>query len=287
MKRLLAVLAGTTLGITGCVSGDGNPEKDTITIAAVDGWDDTVSSSLLWKAVLEDQGYDVNIEYADVSVDFLGVSDGDYDLYLGAWLPNTHGEYFEEYGDNMENLGAWNNEAVNAIAVNEDAPIDSLDELAAHADEFDNRIIGIEPGAGLTQLVENDVIPEYGLEDFDFVTSSTPAMLAEVESKINSGENIAVTLWQPHWSYASYPLKNLEDPELALGEPEEITALAKPGFTEEFPEVAEWIKEFDMDMDVFASLQDALFSDNDPDKYEERLDAWMADNQEWVDQLTA
>lgn len=286
MKRLIAVLAVTTLGITGCVSGDGNSEKDAITIAAVDGWDDTVSSSLLWKAVLEDQGYDVNIEYADVSVDFLGVSDGDYDLYLGAWLPNTHGEYFEEYGDNMENLGAWNNEAVNAIAVNEDAPIDSLDELAAHADEFDNRIIGIEPGAGLTQLVENDVIPEYGLEDFDFVTSSTPAMLAEVESKINSGENIAVTLWQPHWSYASYPLKNLEDPELALGEPEEITALAKPGFTEEFPEVAEWIKEFDMDMDVFASLQDVLFSDNDPDKYEERLDAWMTDNQEWVDQLT-
>ena len=79
--------------------------------------------------------------------------------------------------------------------MNADAPIDSLEELAANADLFDNRIVGIEPGAGLTEATEQTRSRSYGLEGMDFLTSSTPAMLTELKAATDAGENIAVTLW--------------------------------------------------------------------------------------------
>ncbi|MEK8228064.1 hypothetical protein NKG05_21205 [Oerskovia sp. M15] len=59
----------------------------------------------------------------------------------------THADYKEQYGDDLEDLGYWYDDAKLTIAVNEDAPIDSIDELAANADLFGNRIVGIESGA--------------------------------------------------------------------------------------------------------------------------------------------
>ena len=293
-KRTLAttsLFAIAALSLTACAggsgSGDDSGSKGTITIGGVEGWDDVVSSSMLWEAVLEEQGYDVEIEYQDIAVNFVGMAQGDVDLYVGAWLPNTHADYYAQYEDQLENYGAWNTEALNAIAVNEDAPIDSLAELAEHADEFDNQIVGIEAGAGLTQITENDVIPAYGLDGMDFVTSSTPAMLAELQSKIDAGENVAVTLWQPHWAYSALPLKNLEDPDGAFGEPEQITALGREGFAEEHAEVAEWLENFEMDMDTFNSLMDALAGAEDEDQRAEALQTWMEENREFLDGMTA
>ncbi len=58
--------------------------------------------------------------------------------------------------------------------MNEDAPIDSLAELADNAELFDNRLVGIEAGAGLTRITQDEAIPTYGLEDLEYVISSTP-----------------------------------------------------------------------------------------------------------------
>lgn len=290
MKRQIALLPIIGLSLAACSSGDAaeneeNGDKKEITIAAVEGWDDTVASSELWKAILNEKGYDAEVEYVNVTTAFAGVAEGDYDIYLGSWLPVTHADYYEEYGDDMENLGSWNDEAVNAIAVNADAHIDSIDELAEHSDEFGNRIVGIEPGAGITLMAENDVIPTYGLEDMEFVTSSSAAMLAELGTSIKNGENIAVTLWQPHWAYGKYDLKNLEDPEGAMGEPEEITALASKDLREEAPAFVGWIEDFEMDMDTFSDIQAAMFAEDATD-YEPGLKEWMDDNRDWVDSLT-
>lgn len=287
---IISLLAVAALGLTSCSgSGDGNSDdsKDEIVIGSVKGWDDAVAYSMLWEAVLEEQGYDVEINYLDIAINFTALSDGQIDLYLGAVLPNTHGEYYDEYKDQIENYGAWNKEAINTIAVNEDAPIDSLTELADNAEEFDNRIIGIEPGAGLTQVVEDEVIPTYDLGGMDFMTSSTAAMLTELRSKIDAGENVAVTLWQPHWVYNALPLKNLEDPEGAFGGPEEVTALGRDGFAADQPEVADWLEEFEMDMETFSSLIEVVAAAEDDAQREEAVQTWMEDNRDFVDGLTS
>ncbi|MGH3654799.1 glycine betaine ABC transporter substrate-binding protein [Glutamicibacter sp.] len=287
-----ALAAAAALGLTACSGsspeGDASAEasKD-VTIAVFNGWDEGIASSELWRAVLEDKGYNVELEYSDVAPLFSGLASGDYDLTTDVWLPVTHKDYLDKFGDDIEDLGAWNNESKLTVAVNEDAPIDSLDELAANADKFKNKIVGIEAGAGLTRTMEEAVIPEYGLEDMEFITSSTSAMLTELKTATDAGEDIVVTLWEPHWAYSSFPVKNLEDPKGALGGTESIHNYSRAGFADEFPEVSGWMSNFKMSLDELYTLEKVLFVDNDTDDYEPLVRQWMEENPEIVERMTA
>lgn len=292
-RHLLSTLAlgsAAALALTGCAGSTGDdaaPSKE-LTIGVFNGWPEGEAVSYLWKLILEDEGYDVDLEYADAGPVFQGVAGGDYDLALDGWLPMTHAAYFEQFGDDIVDLGSWNDDAKLTIAVNADAPVDSLSDLAAASDQFDNRLIGIEPGAGLTAATQDEVIPTYGLDGMDFVTSSTPAMLAELDSKLAAGENVAVTLWRPHWAYDAYDIKDLADPEGTLGDAESIHTFTRTGFETDHPEVNEWLSEFRMDSEVLFSLENVMYNTGeDVTDYTDIVRQWMTENQEWVDSLTA
>ncbi|WP_203580918.1 glycine betaine ABC transporter substrate-binding protein [Microbacterium hibisci] len=282
-------LAGTAaLLVNGALvqSGVGGDDKGHLRIAVFNGWDEGIAASELWKAVLEEEGYTVELAYADPAAAYTGIANGDYDLTLDTWLPLTHADYMQTYGDDLVDLGAWNDEAKLTIAVNEDAPIDSLDELAANADVFGNRLVGIEAGSGLVTVTQDAVIPGYGLEGMEFVTSSTPAMLTELQAATDAGRDVAVTLWRPHWAYNAFPLKDLEDPDGLLGDAEGIHTVASTAFADDFPEVAEWLEAFRMDNELLYSLEDAMFGQYDGDDYGPVVAEWIADNHEWADGLT-
>ncbi|SEB72316.1 glycine betaine/proline transport system substrate-binding protein [Paramicrobacterium humi] len=295
-KRILAAAALATaavLGVTGCSagasggSGSGGDDKGEVTIGVFNGWPEGEAASYLWKSILEDKGYTVNLEYADAGPVFAGLSKGDYDVALDGWLPLTHKDYFEQYEGKIVDLGTWNKDAKLTIAVNADAPIDSLDQLADHADEFGGKIIGIEPGAGLTKATQDAVIPDYGLEDMDFITSSTPAMLAELQKALKADDNIVVTLWRPHWAYDAFDIKDLEDPKGALGDAESIHTVTSTSFADDFPEVNEWLSNFTMDSDLLFSLENVMYNTDEEIKdYTPVVEDWIAENQDYVDSLT-
>jgi len=301
--RSAAALSVAALALTACgngggedTNGGGNGDAGAegggggeVTIGVFNGWEEGIAVSELWAYVLEEEGYDVSLEYADPAPVYSGLSTNDYNVTLDAWLPITHADYVDEYSDDIQDLGAWNEEASLHIAVNEDAPIDSLEELAEHADEFGNEIVGIDPGAGLVQTTESEVIPTYGLEDMDFTTSSTPAMLQELETATEAGDNIAVTLWRPHWAYDAFPVKDLEDPEGALGGAEAMHTFANAEWAQDEAnsEVVGWFENFEMDSDTLYSLENVMFNENeDVDDYRPIIEEWVADNQEYVDGLT-
>ncbi|WP_306231324.1 glycine betaine ABC transporter substrate-binding protein [Agrococcus beijingensis] len=297
--RVAAVAAVGALALAGCSASGTQTEapeggaaatsdQTELTIGVFNGWPEGEAVSYLWEAILEEQGYDVELEYADAGPVFAGVAGGDYDVTLDGWLPMTHADYLEEFEGDLVDLGSWNDDAVLTLAVNEDAPITSIDELAANADAFDNRIIGIEPGAGLTKATQEQVIPTYGLEGMEFTTSSTPAMLAELSGALESGENIVVTLWRPHWAYDEFAIRDLEDPEGTLGAAEGIHSIARTGFEEDFPQLTEWLQAFEMDSELLFSLENAMFnSDASQSDYPEIVATWITENQEYVDGLTA
>lgn len=287
---IVAAAAVAAIALAGCSTGataSSDQSKGDITLAVFNGWDEGVATSELWKSVLETKGYNVTLEYSDVAPLFAGLSTGDYDFTTDVWLPGTHAAYVEKFGSDIEDLGAWNEESKLTIAVNADAPIDSLADLAANADAFGNQIVGIEPGAGLTAAVENKVIPDYGLEKMDFTTSSTTAMLTELKAATDNGENVLVTLWEPHWAYGAFPIKNLKDPKGALGGTESLHSFGRAGFTADFPEVAGWLGNFKMDLDKLYSLENLLFVENDTSDYAPLVEKWIADNQDYVDGLTS
>ncbi|WP_291380741.1 glycine betaine ABC transporter substrate-binding protein [Demequina sp.] len=297
---LLATAAAASLVLAGCSSspeadpttsatggGDAPAAGGDITMAVFNGWDESLATSLLWQNILDSKGYNVTLEYADPAPVFQAVADGDYDLVTDVWSPTTHASYLEEYGDNITKVGAWFDNAALTVVVNADAPVDSLADLADNADAFGNRIVGIEPGAGLTAAMQDSVIPTYGLGDMDFITSSTPAMLAELDTAMANGENIAVTLWEPHWVYGAYDVKNLEDPESTLGVAEQLVTYSRTGFGDDFPEVNTWLANFKMDGALLADLENKLRAADSESAYEGIVNDWVAANQEWVDSLTA
>jgi glycine betaine/proline transport system substrate-binding protein len=298
-KHLLsavALSAAALIGLTACSSGDATPatldngDKKDLTVAVFNGWPEGEAASYLWKHVLEEKGYNVKFEYADAGPVFAGLSTGDYDVAFDGWLPTTHQSYMDQYGDDLVDLGAWNKDASLTIAVNADAPIDSLEELAANADVFGNRIVGIEPGAGLTEQTQDSVIPGYGLEKMEFLTSSTPAMLAELTAALDAKENIAVTLWRPHWAYDEFDLKDLKDPKNSLGAAESIHSIANSTFEADFPKLASWVKTFELDSERLYSLENVMFNGEgsaSSSDYDKIVAKWIEDNKEYVDGLTA
>ncbi|WP_265521831.1 glycine betaine ABC transporter substrate-binding protein [Oerskovia flava] len=298
--RRTAFVAATLalgLGLSACASDDTDAggdattteggESQELSIAIHSGWDEGIAVSHLFKVMLEDEGYTVTTETADPGIVYTGLAGGNFDVNFDMWLPATHADYLEQYGDDLEQLGVWYDDAKLTIAVNEDAPIDSLAELADNADVFGNRIVGIESGAGLTRITQDEAIPAYGLEDMDFVISSTPAMLAELKGATDAGDDVLVTLWRPHWAYDEFPIKDLEDPENAMGDAEEIHTVGRTGFGEDFPEVASWIAAFELTDEQLFSLENIMFNENEGSDNDGSVREWLEQNPTFVDDLKA
>jgi glycine betaine/proline transport system substrate-binding protein len=220
-------------------------------------WEEDIAVTNLWHVILEENGFEVTQTQTDVAPVFDGVATGELDLFLDAWLPSTHEDYWDEYSDQVEDLGPWLDEAPLTWVVPEYVEdINSIADLQGNADMFGGTIVGIEPGSGLARISEEEVIPAYGLEgEFEQVTSSTAGMLAELEAAIANEEPIVVTLWEPHPAYGRFELKNLEDPENALGDPDEIRSIARQGFSDDFPEVAQALENMEFDAGTLAELE--------------------------------
>ncbi|UFU06481.1 glycine betaine ABC transporter substrate-binding protein [Ruania halotolerans] len=248
-------------GTTGGSGEDTGDDLGTITLGYIPSWTDGLSTAYLLENKLEEAGYTVeHEELNEAGVLYTALAQGDVDIYPSAWPEVTHATYMEEYGDSIEDLGAYYPNAKLTWAVPEYSEITSIADLPDYVDELDGQIVGIEPGAGLTEASQDSVIPTYGLDEagFSLSTSSTSAMIAELDSAIQAEEEIVVTLWRPFWANAEYGVRDLEDPEGALGEAEALHFLATEGFSEEHPEVAEWIGGIELDDAQYGALEDSV-----------------------------
>lgn len=297
-RRFAATIAGFALAattLTACGTDDdsdsasdgGDGKGGTVTLGIIGSWTDGLSTAYLWKNVLEDEGYDVEIkDVSDAAPLYTGLSKGDVDVYPSAWPEVTHKAYMDQYGDDLEDLGTYYDNAKLTIAVPEYTDIDSIEDLKGKGSQFGDRIVGIEPGAGLTKATKDNVIPEYGLEDeYELVTSSTTAMLTELEKATDAKEDIVVTLWRPFWANAKFPVKDLEDPKGALGEAEGLHEIANKDFAEENPEVAEMMGNLSMDDETYGEMEDLVVNKYGKGKEEEAIDEFLDNHPEVIEQI--
>lgn len=265
----------------------GGEDLGTITLGYIPSWTDGLSTAYLLDNLLTDIGYTVEHQTVeDAAILYAGLANGDIDMYASAWSERTHRQYMDEYEDQLEDLGYYYEGAVLNLSVPEYTDIDSIDDLVGKGDDFGGEIIGIEPGAGLTDATENDVIPGYGLEDeYKLVTSSTSTMLTELQNAVDAEEDIVVTLWSPFWANAEFPVKALEDPEGYFGEPENLHWLARGGFSDDFPEATELVGKIKLDDDEYGSLEDTVVNQYDDGEEPEAIEAWLEENQDLMDSL--
>ncbi|TPW70100.1 glycine betaine ABC transporter substrate-binding protein [Schumannella sp. 10F1B-5-1] len=280
----LAAAASVALGLAACSSGSDDAGSDgdlgTITLGYIPSWTDGLSTAYLLQDQLEKIGYDVEMkELTEAAPLYTGLANGDVDIYPSAWPEVTHAAYMKKYGDDIEDLDTYYDNAKLTIAVPSYTDIDSIDELAGNAKKFDGKIYGIEPGAGLTGVTKDSMMPEYGLDgDYELVTSSTAAMLTELQKAIDDKKDIVVTLWTPFWANSSFDVKTLKDPKGAMGESEGLHFLATKGFSDEFPEAADYIKNIKLDDDQYGSLEDTVVNQYDKGEEADAIDAWLAKN---------
>ena len=144
-------------------SGDG-PEGQTITLGYIASWTDGLSTAYLLDNRLTAMGYTVEHQtIADAALLYAGLAQGDVNVYPSAWPEVTHAKYMEEYGDDIEDLiGYYEGAKLNLSVPDYVDDIQSIEDLKGQADRFGGKIYGIEPGAGLTDATQNDVIPGYG-----------------------------------------------------------------------------------------------------------------------------
>lgn len=268
---------------TGAIDFSKDTKKD-LTIPIASGWDEDVAVSNLFKYLLEKQGYTVDLPTLDIAPIFKGVATGDYDFFFDTWLPNTHKDYWAQFGDQVTDLGVWYDKAPLTIAVPDYMKIDSLDQLKSIGDQVDKTITGIDPGAGLSRVTKDDMMPAYGLDDWTLKLSSTAAMLAELKTAIKDKKPIVVTLWRPHWAYSAFPIKDLKDPKGAMGEPDSIHVIGSDGFVSADPGLAALLKHFHMDADTLGDLENVVLQEHKDDP-QAGVAAWVKDNPDFVTKL--
>lgn len=278
----LAGCSGDGMGGTGGGSGSGSEgggDKGTITLGFLPSWTDGLSTAYLLQDQLEKIGYTVEMKtLTEAGPLYTGLAQGDVDIYPSAWPELTHKSYMDEYGDNIEDLGAYYDNAKLTIAVPEYSELNSIEDLAGKGAEFGGKIIGIEPGAGLTAQTQK-MMPEYGLDgEYELVTSSTAAMLTELKSATDAEKDVVVTLWRPFWANDAFPLKDLEDPKGAMGEAEALHFLGAKGFAEEFPEAAELIEKIKLSDEQYGSLEDLVVNEYGEGKEADAVDAWLEEH---------
>ncbi|MEV5507227.1 ABC transporter permease/substrate binding protein [Streptomyces orinoci] len=223
-------------------------------------WDEAVASTYLWENILEQRGYKPDVKQLDPGPLYTALAQGQMDVQFDSWLPTTHKQYMDRYGSQLSDLGAWYGPTSLELSVPSYVKgIDSLADLKGKSAQFGGKIIGIEASAGMMGKLNSTVLKEYGLDgEYQVVSSSTATMLAELHRAIDKKEPIVTTLWSPHWAYGTYPLKKLKDPKGAWGKGEQIHAVGKKDFGKDFPQVAQWVKNFHMSEKELSSLEAAI-----------------------------
>jgi glycine betaine/proline transport system substrate-binding protein len=237
LSTLSAALAATS---TAVFAADAKP---TIKIGYVEGWDDSVATTNVAAQIIEKKlGYPVQLVPVAAGVMWQGVARGDLDMTLCAWLPITHGAYWENFKSKVVDLGTNFPDAKIGLIVPEDVDVTSLADLEAKKAEFGGRIVGIDAGAGVMQKA-GEAIKAYNL-DYTLMPSSGSAMAAELARAENAKKPIIVTGWKPHWMFAKYKLKFLEDPKKVFGEAEHVDNIVNPELEKKAPTVVAFLKKF-------------------------------------------
>ena len=286
-KKLLAVILALVVGavVSGCGGGGGgSPESRDLNLGVATGWDEAAVVANLSKIVMEeDLGYgEVRLQELELGPVIQGVASGDLDAYQDIWLPN-HQAQIDEVENDVILLDPWYDGttefgiAVPTYMTNVNA-IPDLNQTSI------DQILGIEPGAIISERIPESVIPTYGLEQ-EYVQSSTPSMLSQVEELSDNREEFAFVAWRPHWMNQRYDFKYLEDPEDGLTDLNDgatILSIVNEDLPDDDPVAYAFLDAITLTEDQVNEIENI-----NPNDYAESARTWLEDNrdvvQPWID----
>lgn len=273
-RRFLAQGVGMSVLATGLPAALAQA-KPTIKLGFVDGWSDSVATTNLAAAIIREKlGHPVELVAVAAGLMWQGVARGDLDATLSAWLPVTHESYFNANKDKVQVVGTNFKGAKIGLIVPFYATQQTIADLNAAKADYNGRIVGIDAGAGVMRKTE-EAIKAYGL-DLRLLPSSGPAMTAELDRAVNAKKAIVVTGWIPHWMFAKYRLRFLEDPRNIYGAEEHVDTVINPGLNTKAPQVVSLLKKLSWNAKEMGSVMLDVENGAKPDAAAKK---WIAENQ--------
>ncbi|RYH12104.1 choline ABC transporter substrate-binding protein [Tropicimonas sp. IMCC6043] len=260
------------------------------------GWTDITATTAVTTTILDALGYETDVKVLSVPVTYTSMAEGDIDVFLGNWMPTMEADIapYREAGTVVtvrENLtGAKytlaTNDAGMALGISDFA------DIAAHAEELDGEIYGIEPGNDGNRLIQSMIDGDaFGLKDFEVKESSEQGMLAQVARATKKGDPIIFLGWEPHPMNANFDMGYLTGGDDFFG-PDfggaTVYTNTRAGFAEECPNVGallgNLVFSLAMENEIMAAILDAGEDPEDAAKawLEANPDAWKP----WLDGVT-
>ena len=138
-----------------------------------------VATNILSK-VLQDMGHQTTLTPVSGAAMWQAVATGDADCMVAAWLPGTHAAYYSKLKDQVDLIGPNVTGARLGWATPDYSPLNSIADLKSKGAIVDNKVIGIDPGAGLMRASEK-AIKEYGLSNITLVEGSDATMVGALK----------------------------------------------------------------------------------------------------------
>ncbi|KPQ21599.1 choline ABC transporter substrate-binding protein [Halomonas sp. HL-93] len=270
-------MKGTRLGMMGAmVVTAGLPslamanECSTVRFAEV-GWTDITATTALASEVLEGMGYETRVDTVSVPIAYSGMENGDFDVFLGNWMPSmaSISDPYTEKGS-VDRLTANLEGAKYTLAVPQyvyDAGVTSVEDLAEHADKFDNDLHGIEAGNDGNELIQQMIDDDaFDLGDWEVVDSSEAGMLAELSARVPDEEWMVFLGWEPHPMNTNFDMAYLEGagdyfgPDLGGAT---VYTNTRGGYVEECPNVGELLDNMTFTLEMENQLMGEIMDDGE------------------------
>ena len=281
--KLVTATAVAALSVATAVFAADPDSCSTVRFSDV-GWTDITATTATASVVLKSIGYQTDVKVLSVPVTYTSLKNKDIDIFLGNWMPTQEKDVrpylddksVESFGPNL--VGAKYTLATNAKGA--DLGIKDFKDIAAHKDDLDGKIYGIEPGNDGNRLVM-DMIEKntFGPKDMEVVESSEQGMLAQVARADKAGKPVVFLGWEPHPMNTNFKLTYLTGGDDIFG-PDfggaKVFTNVRAGYLDECPNVGKMLKNLTFSLDMENHIMGKIL--NDGKEPEAAASEWLKAN---------
>ncbi|HJR23316.1 MAG TPA: choline ABC transporter substrate-binding protein [Dongiaceae bacterium] len=258
------------------------------------GWTDITATTSVASTLLKGLGYEPQVELLSVPVTYQSLKNKDIDVFLGNWMPTMAADLEPFIADkSVESISTNLPEGAKyTLAVPQyvyDGGVKDFADISKHADKFDKKIYGIEPGNDGNRLIQDMIDKDaFGLKGFEVVESSEQGMLAQVAKSVPKEEWVVFLGWAPHPMNANFDIEYLSGGDDYFGPnfgAAEVFTNVRAGYVQECPNAGKLVQNLkftvEMENEIMSAILDKGMSGDDAaaewlKANPAALDAWLA-----------
>lgn len=233
------------------------------------GWSDIDATNAMSGVVLKALGYQAKVEQLSVPITYAGIGKGQIDVFMGNWMPAQAPMVGPLVAAKSIVIAHANLvDAKFTLAVPDyvaAAGVHSFADLQKHADQFQDKIYGIEPGAPANQNIQKMIgANAFGLAHWTLVASSETAMLTQVKRAVREKQWIVFLAWEPHQMNTEFKLTYLDGGDQYFGPrfgASTVNTVMRNNYETQCPNVAKLFKQVTFDVPVENAIISTVLND--------------------------